>query len=197
MRRRRASFLFVALALTAAGCSTNADSSDSTSTAAKGGTYSAYGTHTVGVPVVVPLTQSGIDKVSVSDFYVNVTPPSDAVPPVPGAEYDAADVSECAGPKRSSEPTTSTDFSLILPDRDPALPARISGPFSEPPLASLRMLGSSGTDLGPNQCDRGWVAWEAPTASIGASFVTFGVIPADLSTPTGTVKWAVNALGSV
>jgi hypothetical protein len=169
-------------------------SKSSTTGSGSSSTKSGSDLNPLGTTVTIPNTVSGIDKVTVSAFYPNVTDTSSyPVTPPAGHVWDAIVATTCAGPKGSSNGPDEEDFSLLLNNGSTASvsitagAARFGGP-----LSSLTELGSSMSGLTPGQCVTGWIAFTVPTTTAPTA-VEFSGTSASFTQPDSVVKWALPA----
>ena len=180
------------IALTLTGCTTAAVTSGSvvtTTTAAGSAAASAAtpkGTYPVGATVKVPVTISGIDSVTLTQVYPNVSSSNQYESPDPGTTWFAADVTECAGPKGSNTGANPYDFAVLLSNGSTGQRAIASGPLVGP-LSTLNSVGGTNS-LSPGQCDRGCVLWSIPTG-VTPKAVQFSGTTESFSEGNSVVKW--------
>lgn len=146
----------------------------------------------LGTTVTIPNTLSGIDKVTVSAWYPNVTDTSQyPSTPSAGHVWDAIVATTCAGPKGAGTGPDAQDFTVLLSNGSTASTstgastAQFGGP-----LASLSELGGNLSGLTAGQCVRGWVVFSVPTGTAPTA-IEFSGTSASFTAPNSVVKWAL------
>jgi hypothetical protein len=174
--------------------SSKTSSKPSTTGGAASSKKSGSGLNPLGTTVTIPNTLSGIDKVTVSAFYPNVTDTSSyPVTPPAGHVWDAIVATTCAGPQGSSTGPNEEDFSLLLNNGSTAsVSTTASAAQFGGALSSLSELGSSLSGLTPGQCVTGWIAFTVPTTTTPTA-VEFSGTSASFTQPDSVVKWALPA----
>ena len=205
MRRIVAISVCAASALGLGACTSNSVTSGSPSRPTSSASSKASGASTTTLPpssrlnplgttVTIPNTLSGIDKVTVSAWYPNVTDTSQfPSTPSAGHVWDAIDATTCAGPKGSGSGPNADDFTVLLSNGSTASTSSTASTAQfGGPLASLSELGGNLSGLTAGQCVRGWVVFSVPTGTTPTA-VEFSGTSASFTTPNSVVKWAVPA----